>query len=270
MFGSSRESLASLRSKLQARHSDASLSTVASELLAVAGTLAQEKALRVALADAGTAASTRAAIVSDVFGGKVAATTADIVTEAISVRWSHDRDLVQALETLGTQAACIAAQAAGALDAVEEEIFMFGRAVAGSSDLQMALTNPSLPATAKVGIVESLLAGKASDTARTLLTYRIGNLRGARIDTAVEELLAIAADQRQRLVAEVTSAVVLSDNQESRLSAALSTITGRDINVNVIVDRTVLGGIQVRIGDDLIDGTVASRLEAASRALKSE
>jgi F-type H+-transporting ATPase subunit delta len=147
---------------------------------------------------------------------------------------------------------------------------MFGRAVAGSSDLQMALTNPSLPATAKVGIVESLLAGKASDTARTLLTYRIGNLRGARIDTAVEELLAIAADQRQRLVAEVTSAVVLSDNQEGRLSAALSTITGRDINVNVIVDRTVLGGIQVRIGDDLIDGTVASRLEAASRALKSE
>lgn len=270
MFGSSRESLATLRTALQARHADASLAAVAGELLAVAGTLAREKALRVALADAGTAAATRAGIAASVFGGKVSDGALGIVNDAIATRWSSDADLVVALETLGAQAACIAAQSAGVLDRVEEEVFLFGRAVAGSSELQMALTNPSLPSDAKVGIVESLLAGKSHDITRQLLAARIGDLRGARVDTAVEELLAVAADQRQRLVAEVTSAVSLSDEQHTRLATALKGLTGRDINLNVIVDRAVLGGIRVRIGDDLIDGTIASRLENASRAVQAD
>ena len=271
MFGSSRESLAALRTSLQGRHSDPQLGAVAGELLAVAAVLSAEKALRVSLADAGTAAGSRLAIAHSVFGSKVSDTALAIVNEAIAVRWSHDADLVSAVETLGVQAACIAAQAAGSLDTVEEEVFMFGRAVAASSQLQMALTDPALPAVAKADIVAKLLTGKSTHSVtQQLLTHTVGNLRGARIDAAVEALLAVAADQRQRLVAQVTTALALTDSQMARLRTALATITGRDINVNVVVDRAVLGGIQVRIGDDLIDGTVASRLEAASRSLKSE
>ncbi|NBO45989.1 MAG: F0F1 ATP synthase subunit delta [Actinobacteria bacterium] len=270
MFGSSRESLATLRTALQARHSDASLASVAGELLAVAGTLSREKALRVALADAGTTVATRSGVANSVFSGKVGATTLAIVDEVIAARWSNDADLVAALEVLGAQAACIAAQSQNALDRVEEEVFLFGRAVAGSSELQMALTNPSLSAAAKSGIVESLLAGKAHDITGMLLTARIADLRGARVDSAVEELLEVAADQRKRLVAEVTSAVSLTTEQHARLANALKSLTGRDININVIIDREVLGGIRVRIGDDLIDGTIASRLESASRAVKAD
>jgi len=270
MFGSSRESLSALRTALQARHTDASLAAVAGELLAVSGTLAQEKALRVALADAGTSAATRSGIAASVFTGKVSATTLAVLDEVIAARWSQDADLISALETLGAQAGCLAAQAAGVLDRVEEEIFLFGRAVAGSSELQMALTNPSLSARAKADIVDGLLAGKAHDITRLLVTARVSDLRGARVDSAVADLLAVAADQRQRLVAEVTSAVALTAEQHTRLANALKTLTGRDINVNVVVDRAVLGGIRVRIGDDLIDGTIASRLENASRAVKAE
>ncbi|NDB17998.1 MAG: F0F1 ATP synthase subunit delta [Actinobacteria bacterium] len=270
MFGSSRESLAALRAALQGRHSDPQLGAVAGELLAVAAVLSVEKALRVSLADAGTAAGSRTAVAQSVLGGKISETALAIVNEAIAVRWSHDADLVSAIETLGVQAACIAAQAAGSLDTVEEEVFMFGRAVAASSQLQMALTDPALPAGAKAEVVSNLLGGKSHAVTKQLLTHTVANLRGARIDSAVDALLAVAADQRQRLVAEVTTAVALTDGQMTRLHAALSTITGRDININVVVDRAVLGGIQVRIGDDLIDGTVSSRLEAASRSLKSE
>lgn len=270
MFGSSRESLATLRTALQARHSDASLVGVAGELLAVAGTISREKALRVALADAGTTVATRSGIAASVLSGKVSATTMAIVDEVIAARWSNDADLVAAFEVLGAQAACIAAQSEGALDRVEEEVFLFGRAVAGSSELQMALTNPSLSAEAKSGIVETLLAGKSHDITRMLLTARIANLRGARVDAAVEDLLEVAADQRKRLVAEVTSAVSLTPEQQTRLANALKNLTGRDININIIIDREVLGGIRVRIGDDLIDGTIASRLETASRAVKAD
>lgn len=270
MFGSSRESLSGLRAALQGRHGDPQLAAVAGELLAVAAVLSAEKALRVNLADAGTAAGARAGVAQAVFGGRLSESAMSIVNEAIAVRWSHDSDLVTAVETLGVQAACIAAQAAGTLDTVEEEVFMFGRAVAASSQLQMALTDPSLPATAKSDIVATLLGGKAHPVTNQLLTHTVGNLRGARIDSAVDALLAVAADQRQRLVAQVTSAVALTEAQMARLQTALSTITGRDVNVNVVVDRAVLGGIQVRIGDDLIDGTVSSRLEAAARSLKSE
>lgn len=270
MFGSSRESLATLRSVLQERRSDAALSAVAAELLAVAGTLASEKTLRVALADAGTAAETRSAIAASVFAGKINATTLAVLDDVIAARWSGDADMVTALETLGAQAACIAAQSEGLLDRVEEEIFKFGRAVAGSSELQMALTNPSFSPAAKSDIVTSLLAGKAHDITSMLLTARISDLRGVRVDTAVEELLAVAADQRQRLVAEVTSAVPLADEQLARLAAALNGLTGRDININVVIDPTVLGGIRVRIGDDLIDGTISTRLETASRAVRAE
>lgn len=270
MFGSSRESLAALRAALQGRHADPQLSAVANELLAIAAVLSAEKSLRVSLADAGTAANTRASVAQSVFGGKVSDTALAIVNEAIAVRWSHDADLVAAIETLGVQAACIAAQIAGSLDTVEEEVFMFGRAVAASPQLQMALTDPALPAVAKANVVATLLGGKTHEVTRQLLTHTVSHLRGARIDAAIDALLAVAADQRARLVAQVTTAVTFTDAQMIRLRAALSTITGRDINVNVVVDRAVLGGIQVRIGDDLIDGTVSSRLEAASRSLKSE
>jgi F-type H+-transporting ATPase subunit delta len=144
-----------------------------------------------------------------------------------------------------------------------------GRAVDGSADLQMALTDPSLAAEHKSALVRDLIGATAAPTTTALVSYAAANLRGRQPAVVIEALATLAADQRQRLLAEVRTAVDLTPEQTGRLAAALSTLQGRDVRLNVIVDREVVGGIVVRVGDDVIDGSVASRLEQARRAVSA-
>ncbi len=136
-----------------------------------------------------------------------------------------------------------------------------------SSQLQMALTDPSLAAEHKTALVRDLIGASAAPTTTALVSYAAANLRGRQPAVAIESLATLAADQRQRLLAEVRSAVELTSEQVGRLAAALSTLQGRDVRLNVIVDREVVGGIVVRVGEDVIDGSVASRFEQARRAV---
>jgi F-type H+-transporting ATPase subunit delta len=100
-----------------------------------------------------------------------------------------------------------------------------------------------------------------------VLEYAVGHLHGRRIDAVVDDLVALAAKQRERVVAEVRVAAPLTDEQERRLAAALTRLKGRTVRLNVAIDPSVLGGVHVRIGDEVIDGTVAARLEQARRAV---
>jgi F-type H+-transporting ATPase subunit delta len=100
-----------------------------------------------------------------------------------------------------------------------------------------------------------------------LIKHVAGHLRGRRVDSVLETLGNLAAEQRNQVVAEVRSAVSLDANQTSRLSAALSKITGKNVRINVAIDPSVLGGISVTIGEDVIDGSIAARLESARRSL---
>jgi F-type H+-transporting ATPase subunit delta len=159
------------------------------------------------------------------------------------------------------------ADAVGDLDATEDEIFRFGRAVDSSPELQMALTAPALSAAAKSGIVEDLLKDRSTATTRLVLGYAVGHLHGRRIDAVVDDLADAAARQRQRIVAEVRVAQPLDADQERRLAAALSALKGRQVRLNVAVDPAVLGGVHVTVGDEVIDGTVAARLEQARRSM---
>jgi F-type H+-transporting ATPase subunit delta len=269
MLGSSRHSFAALRTSLDARSGEPGFASVSGDLLAVAGLLGQEKSLRQALADSGQPAGTRGAIVRDLFGGKVSDTSLAVLDEVVSARWSNDVDMVDAVEQLGAQAAFTVAESDGSLDRVEDELFQVGRAVDGSADLQMALTDPSLAAEHKSALVRDLIGASANPTTTSLVSYAAANLRGRQPAVVVEALATLAADQRQRLLAEVRTAVGLTPEQAGRLAAALSTLQGRDVRLNVIVDREVVGGIVVRVGDDVIDGSVASRLEQARRAVSA-
>jgi F-type H+-transporting ATPase subunit delta len=269
MFGSSRDSLAALRTSLDARRDEPGFDTVADDLLGVAGVLGKEKALRQTLADAGQSTSARVGIVTLLFGGRISAESQAVLTDVVSTRWSHDADLVDAVEQLGAQAAFTSAERDGSLDRVEDELFTFGRAVDDSADLQMALTNPALGEAAKAGVVRDLVGATAAPATVTVLTYLAANLRGRRPASAVEDLARLASQQRQQVLAEVRSAIALTSEQSTRLSAALTTLQGRLVRLNVLVDPEVVGGIVVRLGDDVIDGSVASRLEQARRALSA-
>ncbi len=267
MFGSSRDSLARLKVSLDARRGQADLATLCSDLLSVADLLEREKTLRVTLADSGQASGARAGMVGSLLGQRISAAAIDVLTETVTQRWSTDADLVDAVEQLGAQAGFLAAEADGTLDRAEEEIFRFGRAVDASADLQMNLTDPAVPPQAKSGLVRQLLAGRTAPVTQALLEHLAGHLRGRRVDSAVSTLSELAAAQRQQIVAEVRVAIDLDADQRARLVSALTRLRGRPVRLNVAVDASVLGGASVRIGDEIIDGTVASRLEQARRAM---
>ena len=265
MLGASRESMTALVDALAERESVSA--DLADQVYSVADLLGREKPLRTSLADSGTSEEARRSLVHSLLDGRVSAEAVDLVALAVSKRWSTDEDLVVALEALAAQAAFARAQADGTLDATEEEIFRFGRAVDASSDLQMALTDPALSAATKAGIVDSLLQGRSTEATRQVLGYTVGHLHGVRLDAAIDVLTQAAARQRQRVVAEVRVAAPLDQQQQRRLVDALTTLTGRQIRLNVAIDPSVLGGVHVTIGDEIIDGTVATRLAQARRAV---
>ncbi|MGI9197363.1 MAG: F0F1 ATP synthase subunit delta [Candidatus Nanopelagicales bacterium] len=267
MLGASRNSLSELSGGLDDRRGAEGLEGLASDLFAVADLLGREKTLRTALADSGQSADSRSQLARTVLEGRVSPLALDVVERAARCRWSSDMDLVFSLESLGDQAAFMVADARGDLDATEEEIFRFGRAVDASPDLQMALTDPSLSASAKSAIVDDLLKDRSTAATRQVLGYAVGHLHGRRIDSVVDGLADAAAQQRQRIVAEVRVARPLDAEQERRLSEALSKLKGRRVRLNVAVDPAVLGGVHVTVGEEVIDGTVASRMEQARRTL---
>lgn len=267
MLGSSRESLVAVSNGLDARRDAAGFEALAGELFAVADLLGREKQLRTTLADSGQPIASRQSLVTNLLGSRVSPLTLDVVSSVINTRWSNEDDLVEAVEVLGSQAAFTVAQNDGSLDATEDEIFRFGRAVDASSELQMALTNPAASTATKAAIVRDLLAGRSTAATTQVLEYAAGHLRGRRLDAVVDDLVELAARQRDRVVAEIRVAAPLTDEQHRRLAELLSQLKGRTVRLNIAIDPAVLGGVHVKIGDEVIDGTVANRMEQARRAV---
>jgi len=151
--------------------------------------------------------------------------------------------------------------AEGHLDDVEDELFRFARIVEGNDDLRMSLSNPGLPLDRRAAIVDELLENRALPITRAIATFVVGAGRGHDLPAIVDRFVDLAAQTRERTVAEVRSAVALDDEQRRRIAEALSRATGKQVEVKVIVDESVLGGIVATIGDTVIDGTVRHRLD---------
>ena len=153
------------------------------------------------------------------------------------------------------------ARAEGMLGEVEDDLFRFARVFEGNDELRMALTDPSLPAERRMAVVEELMGGKALNVSAALASFVVGIGRAGDLPAIVDRFVELAAAEREHAVAEVRSAVALTEEQRTRLAQALSQATGKRVEVKVIVDADVLGGIVARIGDTVIDGTVRHRLE---------
>jgi F-type H+-transporting ATPase subunit delta len=153
------------------------------------------------------------------------------------------------------------ARAEGNLTEVEDELFRFARILEGNDQLRMALTDPQLPAERRQAVVEELLQQRALPTTKALVSFVVGIGRAADLPAIVDMFVARAAESRQHEIAEVRTAVSLDEQQRRRLAEALSNATGKQVEVKVIVDPTVLGGVIARIGDTVIDGTVRNRIE---------
>ena len=266
MQGASRASLAVVREDVRA---DAATSTdvVGSELLSVASLLGRETSLRNALTDNGSTPERRVELATSVFTGKVAAPTVSVLSTVVAQRWSPPRDLVEALEILGAEALLAHAETDGRIDTVEEELFRFSRVLESSPDLQLLLSDPAISADTKSTVVADLLADKVEPEALTLLTHAASHSMSRPVADRLDELVALAAARREQLLADVRAPMPLTEEQTRRRAAALQRIYGQEVTVAVSVDPDVLGGAVVRIGDEIIDGSIASRMAAARRSL---
>jgi len=159
------------------------------------------------------------------------------------------------------------ALAEGRLAHVEDDLFRFARTLEGSDDLRSALTDPGLPVERRVAVVEELMGGKALATSAALVGMVVAAGRAAELPAIVDAFVARAAAERSREVAEVRSALPLDEGQTERLAAALGRATGKSVEVKVVVDPSVLGGLVARIGDTVIDGTVRHRLNQLKEQL---
>ncbi|MFF8266061.1 F0F1 ATP synthase subunit delta [Streptomyces sp. NPDC016562] len=269
MNGASREALASARERLDALTDNTSVDAakLAGELAAVTALLDREVSLRRVITDPAQSGEAKAELVSRLLAGQVGGETLDLVSGMARSRWSQSRDLVDSLEELAATADLTAAQQGGALDNVEDEIFRFGRIVSSNTELRSALTDRAATVAAKSELLRSLLGGKANAVTERLVTRLVTRPRGRSLEAGLESLSTLAAERRNRMVATVTTAVPLSDVQRARLGAVLAKLYGRQMHLNLDVDPEVLGGIEVRVGDEVIDGTIAERLSEASRRM---
>lgn len=153
------------------------------------------------------------------------------------------------------------ASAEGTLDTVEDELYRFARAFEGNEALRSALADETIPASRRLSIVEDLLGGKASRTTVQLISMVVGAGRSSELPAVIDRVVARASGAKNLEVAEVRAAVALTDDQQTRLAAALTKATGKSVNLKVVVDPSVIGGVVATIGDTVIDGSVRSRIE---------
>ncbi|MEU7865965.1 F0F1 ATP synthase subunit delta [Dactylosporangium sp. NPDC049140] len=245
----------------------AAIAKVADEILAVAGLLRRERRLRRALADPGRSGADRAELIGSILSGKVSAETAGLLSTLVTGRWSGPGALLDGVERLGVDALLSAADRGGDLADVEDELFRFSQIVAGDSRLAGALSDTTAPAAARSELVAGLLTGKAKPTTLGLAQLAVAGFGGRGFDSSLGRLVELAAAKRDRSVAYVTTAVALSDAEEQRLADRLAELYGRDVSLKVDVDPRIIGGMRVKVGSDLYDGTVARRLAEAKTAL---
>ncbi len=263
--GASAEAYAALSSGLDSSLSGgADAARVGDDLFSVSEVLRNEPGLRRVVTDVSVDATAKTGLVEQLFSGKVSDAALRLVAGAVAHRWTRPRDLAFALELLGVTSVVKSADSdSGRL---ADELFSFGEVLDANPDLRSALSDPARSLTDKRELVKGLLAGKALPATLALADQALAGTHRT-VGVALASYQQLAASIHGQKVAKVRVAQPLSASDRERLSAALRRQYEREIQLNVVVDPDVIGGIRVEIGDDIIDGTVASKLNDARRAL---
>ncbi|MHA7987125.1 F0F1 ATP synthase subunit delta [Rathayibacter sp. CAU 1779] len=229
----------------------------AEDLFSAARTAGSSVQLRSVLGDASADPTAKTALVRAIFGGKVTASAQSILEEAVAQRWSDPADLPGGLEELGIRAL---ASTAHASDRVDAELFEVARAVSSDAQLELALRSKLGPVDAKVALVDRLLGDKSSNATHAIVRELVQRPAGRSIREALRWAAEIVADQAGATLATVITAAPLDGEQLERLRGSLSRRYGRDLVVNAVVQPSLIGGVRVQIGDDVIDSSISARL----------
>ncbi|WP_122818185.1 F0F1 ATP synthase subunit delta [Nocardioides pantholopis] len=264
--GASADTVATLSTELAGilAASPASASTIGDDLFSLAQTLRSEGSLRRFATDASIAPAAKSGLVQQVFGAKVDAGALAVLDKAVRSRWTVGRDLADALEHLSVVAAVRSAGPEG--ERISDELFGVASLVKDNPALRDALSDPARSMEDKGRLLDDLLGGKTLPQTVVLARRSVAGAHRT-VAVALEEYQKVAAEVRDQGVATVRVARDLSEGDRQRLADALARQYGRRVHLNLLVDPDVLGGIRVEIGDDVIDGTVSSRLDDARRRL---
>jgi ATP synthase F0 subunit b/ATP synthase F1 delta subunit len=265
----SRASLATVVSRFDELTGDLdadALSTVATDLASVAKLLQTEPVLNKHLADPTDDPEPRVNLAEALLNGKVSDTALEIVKTAVAQRWSNESDLGLAVQHAARVALLVRAERNDETGEVEDQLFRFSRVLDSQSRLSALLSDYTTPADGRVALLDKVLEG-ASDTTKALVGQAVELLHGERADETVRELAELAVARRGEVVARATAAAALSDAQRGRLGELLSRIYGRPVSVQLDIDPAILGGLRIAVGDEVIDGSLSSRLANAETRL---
>ena len=271
MRGISRNSLAEATRRLDENvlaSADAAQHAVSlgSELFEVVAVLDREHSLRRWLADQANPVEAKTGLVGQVLEGKVSPSTVIVVNDVVSQPWSGARDMTNALERLAVYSTVTSVEGTR-LDELEDELFRFQRIVISEPELRVALTREGVEESHLFSLVENLLSGKVNSATLALVGQAVTRPRGRTLEQALEHLGQVVADRAQRYIAVVRSAHPLSEAQLERLRTLLNRKYDRAIHLNTEVDPDIVGGLSVRVGDEVIDGTIAGRIAEVQRRL---
>ncbi len=266
MQPASRAALAAARERLEGRIGGAGvedLGVLGDDVGSVAAVLGEQPVIRRHLADPAAPEQARRKMVEALFGGKVSQASLQVLGDVVSSRWSRPVDLVDGIEELGWQALLALAERDTSLDDVEDELFRFGRILNAQPQLATLLGDETAPAARRLELLGTVLADRTHTLTRRLLEQAVRAPRRRPLEEIVEGLVDRVAARRERSVAHVTAAGRLSRQQEQRLLDVLTRIYRRPISLKVDLDPELLGGLVIRVGDEVIDGSVAARLGQA-------
>ena len=270
MQGASRGSLGALRDRLAELTGDlddSGLQQLSDELFSVVTILAGPGGVRRTLSDPAIDAARKEQFADTLFGERVSPTSVELLKQVARTRWAEPRDVVDAVENLAVEVALVRAERDDQLDEVEDGLFRLERILASEHELRAALTNRLLPDDRKLQLLHRLLDDKVAGVTFTLVERAVIAPRGRTIERVLRDYSELAASRRERLIARVTTAIQLTEDQQQRLTEALRTSTGQDVRLQLIVDPNLVGGVTVRIGDEQIDGSVVRHLTEARRQL---
>jgi len=225
------------------------------QLLAAARAIDGSAQLRALLADPTLDPADRSALVDRVFGS-LDATAAELLKGLASSRWSTPEQFVGGVEEIGIRAIARAERSAD----IVAELFALDRAVSSDAELELALGSKLAAPEAKAEVVSKLLATHGSPATIAIARHLVQSPRGRRIGALVRRAAEIVADEHDAIVATVTVARPLAPQQQASLEADLAARFGRKPRIQYLIDPNVIGGVRVRVGDTVIDGTIASRL----------
>ena len=262
--GASAEALADLTKKVGSTRTLGDAATMADELFTVAVLLRSDPALRRFATDASLPAEAKQGLAKELLGSQIGDDSLAVVVNAVAHRWTSQRDLPDALERLSEIAVVNSVGAkAGQL---ADELFGVGQILLANPALRDALSNPARSIDDRAKLIESVFGDNALPATVTFTKQALAGTYGT-VTAALEAYRSVAAETAGEGVATVRVVEPLDDADRERLRAALARQYGREIHLDEIVDPTVVGGMRVEIGDDVIDGTVSGRIDDARRRL---